>query len=95
MPYLTFIYCNLFRTSRTHSVWFLSLRDCYCNILLTYYLTYSMLLYLPLHYNEIKMVDRKRLELLFSTCKADVIPPILTAHLNFGVHRRYLTALLH
>ena len=26
------------------------------------------------------MVDRKRLELLFSTCKADVIPPILTAH---------------
>jgi hypothetical protein len=31
------------------------------------------------------MVDRKRLELLFSTCKADVIPPILTAHKLFGV----------
>ena len=30
------------------------------------------------------MVDRKRLELLFSTCKADVIPPILTAHKLFG-----------
>ena len=62
-PYLTFIYCNLFRTSRTHSVWFLSLRDCYCNILLMPYLTYSMLLYLPLHYNEIKLAPRVRIEL--------------------------------
>ena len=75
-----FIYCNLFRTSRTHSVWFLSLRDCYCNILLTYYLTYSMLLYLPLHYNEINLVDRGRIELPLKRCKRPVLPLSLTAH---------------
>ena len=50
-----FTQCDLFRTSRTLSVWFLSLRDCYRLRYLLPYLTYSILLYLPLHYNEIKL----------------------------------------
>jgi hypothetical protein len=46
------------------------------------YLTYSMLLYLHLHYNEIKLVDRRRIELLLHACKAHVLPLSLTAHFS-------------
>jgi hypothetical protein len=36
---------------------------------------------LPLHYGDINLVDRKRIELLPSTCKADVLPLSLTAQI--------------
>ena len=40
-----------------------------------------MLLYLPLHYNEINLVDRGRIELPPKPCKGPVLPLSLTAHI--------------
>ena len=47
---------------------------------------FSLLLYL-MSYRGIKLVDRKRIELLPETCKAPVLPLSLTAHKLGGRYR--------